>query len=121
MSSSEIFEKYMERQRVEGKLRSEVEERRAKSLDPLLAHTKGAQAGLSGLRNWWGWLWIVANSDPPCPRLAKIAEYKVMTLEWDMSAGVASADVFHDPEQERNQQLLYGGGGGQDLGGLDDL
>jgi len=116
MSSAEFYEKLRERERKEGKLRSEVEERRAKSLDPLIAHTKGEQAGLSGLRNWWLWLWVMAQSDPPCPRLSKVAEHKVMTLEWDMAAHVASADVFHDPEQERNQKLLYGG----PAGGLDD-
>ena len=116
MSSSEIFEKYMERQREEAKLRSEVEERDSKALDPLIAHTKGEQAGLSGLRNWWLWLWVMAKSDPPCPRLAIVAEFKVMSLEWDMSGNVASADVFHDPERERNRKILYDG----PSGGLDD-
>ena len=122
MSTTDWAKKWMDRNREEEILRSKVEEKNAKALDPLIAHTKGAQSGLSGLRNWWLWLWVVAMSDPPCPRLKTVAEFKVNTLEWDMSGEVASADVFNDPERERNQKILYEGGGGSDYSeGLNDL
>ena len=112
----------MERKEQEERLRAKAEEKNAKALDPLIAHTKGAQAILSGIRNWWLWLWVLARSDPPCPRLEKVSEFKVSTIEWDMSAEVASADVFHDPDRERNLKLLYEGGGGSDYSeGLDNL
>ena len=122
MSTTDWAKKWMDRNREEEILRSKAEEKNAKALDPLIAHTKGAQSPWSGLRKWWLWFWTLGITDPPNADMERIGEFQVMTIEWEMSGGVASADVFHDSERERNQKMLYDGGGGSDYSeGLDDL
>ena len=118
---TDFAQKWIERNQEEERLRSQAEEQSAKALDPLIAHTKGDQGPWSGLRKWWLWFWTMGVTDPPNSGMERIGEFQVMTIEWEMSGGVASADVFHDPDRERNRKMLYDGGSGPDLGGLDNI
>ena len=55
MSQRDLTTEYLEMKDKTERLRSQIEEKNLKGLDPLMAHTGDNQKmqSLSGLRNWW--------------------------------------------------------------------
>lgn len=96
------------------RLRSQIEEKNIKGLDGLLAHTgrDPMMQALSGLRKWWLWFKQVGMSDPPNKQMEFIGHFQVNTIEWDMAAHVASADVYHDEAIERRRKVYVTGARG---------
>lgn len=110
----DLVKEYLELKDKTERLRSQIEEKNIKGLDPLLAHTgvNPKMQALSGLRNWWLTFKQVGMDDPPNAKMEFIGHFKVQTIEWDMAAHVASADVYHDDTLERRRKVYVTGARG---------
>lgn len=120
--SRDLTDEYLKMKDRTERLRSHIEEKNLKNLDPLLAHTGNnpKMQALDGLRNWWLTFALVGKTDPPNNDMEFLGEYKVNQIEWSMSAHAASADVYHDETIERRRPVYFGGSRGlRGLGGLD--
>lgn len=118
--SRDLTDEYLEMKAKTERLRSQIEEKNLKNLDPLLAHTgdhpKVAQ--LEGLRNWWLTFSLLGKNDPPNQKMDFLGQYKVHQIEWGLSKFAASADVYHDDTIERRRPVYFAGAGG--LRGMGD-
>lgn len=114
MSERDLVKDYLEMKDKTERLRSQIEEKNIKGLDPLLAHTGDnmAMKTLSGLRNWWLNFKMIGMSDPPNEQMEFLGHYKVQQIEWDMAAHVASADVYHDDTIDRRRKVYFEGARG---------
>lgn len=119
-SERDLVKQWLEMKDKTERLRSQIEEKNIKGLDPLLAHTgdNPKMQALSGLRNWWLTFKMIGMSDPPNKDMEMLGHYKVHQIEWDMAALVASADVYHDDTVERRRKVYFTGARG--LKGLTD-
>ena len=112
--SRDLTDEYLEMKEKTERLRSQIEEKNMKALDPLLAHTGDnlKMQALDGLRNWWLSFKMIGMSDPPNKDMEFLGHYKAHQIEWSMSAHAASADVYHDDTIERRRPVFFAGAGG---------
>ena len=125
MSERDLVKQWLETKEKTERLRSQIEEKNIKGLDHLLAHTGNdpMMKALSGLRKWWLTYKQVGMDDPPNAKMVLQGQFQVETIEWDMAAHVASADVYHDDSVDRRWKVFVDSSGGKDpySEGLDDL
>lgn len=110
----DLVQEYLQMKDETERLRSKIEEKYMKGLDPLLAHVGDnyAMKTLSGLRNWWLMFKYTGMSDPPNEDMIALGHMKVEMIEWEMAAHVASAEVYHDDTITRNRKVYVPGGRG---------
>jgi len=114
MSERDLVREWLEQKDKTERLRSQIEEKNIKGLDPLLAHTGDdlTMKQLSGLRNWWLTFKMIGMSDPPNEQMTFLGHYKVQQIEWEMAGHVASADVYHDDTIDRRRKVYFEGARG---------
>ena len=114
MSERDLVKQWLETKEKTERLRSQIEEKNIKGLDNLLAHTGNdpMMKALSGLRKWWMNYKRVGMADPPNIDMVLQGQFQVETIEWDMAAHVASADVYHDDTIDRRRKVYFEGARG---------
>lgn len=110
----DLAREYLDLLKKTERVRSQIEERFMKGLDPLLAHTGDnlKMQTLSGCRNWWLNYKKEGMTDPPNEKMTLQGHVKVQMIEWDMAAHVASAEVYHDETLERRRKVYVAGARG---------
>lgn len=110
----DLVQEFLEMKDKTERLRSQIEEKNMKGLDPLLAHVGDnyTMKTLSGLRNWWLMFKYTGMSDPPNEDMIALGHMKVEMIEWEMAMHVASAEVYHDDSITRNRKVFVPGGRG---------
>lgn len=120
MSERDLVKQWLEQKDKTERLRSQIEEKNIKGIDHLLAHTgdNPKMQQWSGLRKWWLTFKQIGMDDPPNEKMTFIGHFQVETIEWEMAAHVASADVYHDDTIDRKRKVYFTGARG--LRGLTD-